>query len=612
MNDTENNNSDALSYKSNSSFEDFSANFQLSSDVDQNLAGDGGWKAFRKYFVSDQELESFEKQQKDLYRDFNDEEKNRQAYLLRYFLKEGKYPRIQLPESDKTIEELLTRNPNPKYFDGIKHFQLGPALYVDSDIIKEFESTWKLVKELDADLAARMLNGLCEGAPKVFSKNRKIDKEGRSITLFQKGDYMETKTLPSQHNLHGNYGRIQVAPTTVAVDSEDNRAILTGPMSVTHETGHNLNAMYFPVDFAIRQATPAGVYDNHEEKYEIDGNERYLLKKQGLVPRKSHHAFDLTVGDFESANHGLRILGDYVFQYTVKEEINITGHVTQYDSYQSMRLEIKPDNSASTSFHVREIEGIIGGNAGDKARGKARGILNSAHNNKDIVSLAKSKGGLPVFNNHSENLRKIVGDSVTIDSAIVTQIGSQLKFREFVESHYDFYQNVDETQKLEHRKLLIEHLEKGEHPLLLPTQMLESLVDTVTHRFQDYVQQDAIKNYLQGLPHTQIESLHNHMSTDEKTFTKALQDGLGAHLNNQTADAVLTVAAKTALTVIVSSQRAGIDLEIVQDYLTPLKSLAKVEFLISLPSERPYAALEEIAKRKAIPHIVPMRGEGII
>ena len=141
---------------------------------------------------------------------------------------------------------------------------------------------------------------------------------------------------------------------------------------------------------------------------------------------------------------------------------------------------------------------------------------------------------------------------------------------------------------------------------------VEILVDAVAHQYKDHVQRTAIDQYLQELPDDEIELLHSQISADKKAFNNTLQHGLIAHLNSQATEAVLTPTAVTVLANIESSQREGIEKNIVKNYLNSLRPVAKAAFLTKLPHQTPYAVLEEItsiARTSGTPTIQPRHAD---
>ncbi|MES2356640.1 MAG: ankyrin repeat domain-containing protein [Pseudomonadota bacterium] len=123
---------------------------------------------------------------------------------------------------------------------------------------------------------------------------------------------------------------------------------------------------------------------------------------------------------------------------------------------------------------------------------------------------------------------------------------------------------------------------------------LESLAVKVASQFQNYVQRDAIKSYLQQLPIQQVERLHEQTANETGTFDNTFRTQLVAHLNSKTPETVLTPTAITLVATLKSSQREGLEKKIVAEHLDSLSPIGKVAFLKKLPNQRPYTALEEI------------------
>ncbi|MES2353274.1 MAG: hypothetical protein V4568_02545 [Pseudomonadota bacterium] len=459
--------SDRLSFKSDSSFNDFKSTKEITGDIDHDLIGHEDWSAFRKWFDNPKELETFKTVQKILYKKFNNEERKRQAYLLKYFLHNGEYPRTQLPESNKTVEELLQRPSALHKVDNINCFKLGAALFVGKDIIDEFDEMWRFAAKIDSDLSARMLNALQEGGPDVSSSFRKKNQEGRVATFFTKGGHMETETVPSQLNDHGDHGIIYLDPTTAFIDRSMNAAFVLPREGGLHEVGHVTESIYFPVDYDVRIQTPAGLWTNHEEIHQIKGPERFFIEKQGRVARESHQGIPLSVKDFTSLEVGLRVYSGKT-DYQVKEELHVAGTISSYNTTAS-RLTIATTGSQHVTFNALEIEYLLSEDSSDRAIKRAEASLKEASDNQDIVSITKKKGEIPAFKNHSDELREMLEPTAEEDEEIFHDIipGGFTKISQFSQHQFNLHQGLaNDSEKCRHSELIREFIDKEKYSSL--------------------------------------------------------------------------------------------------------------------------------------------------
>jgi hypothetical protein len=132
---------------------------------------------------------------------------------------------------------------------------------------------------------------------------------------------------------------------------------------------------------------------------------------------------------------------------------------------------------------------------------------------------------------------------------------------------------------LTRRQARLACLEKFAQRHVKQAQVAEHLVQ----RYENNVERKAITNYLQTRSDEQVAVLHNQMTVGGQALTTAFEDGLVAHLKG-----------------LISSQRDGIEREIVREHIEALKPMAAIEFLSTLSNREPWTVLEQINQVKPV------------